>query len=347
LTGEVASALEAQQAADIAKGFVGTEDANGKADLGGVINSLTVRAKDQVMVKVTLAEIRRDVIKQLGMDIAGSNWTVFKSPTNFLLDFPATSATAAPLSQTFIDLKGTAGKASTEVNVKALEKDGVARILAEPTLTAISGEASKFKAGGTFPVPSSVPTCSSQNGQQQVCTIGIDFKPYGVTLGFTPVVLSSGRISMRIATEVTDIDFENTFQFSSGGNSVTVPGTRTRQAESTVELPSGGAVAMAGLIQQEVKAHLNGLPGLMKLPILGALFRSHDYQRNETELVIIVTPYLVKPVAPSELARPDDNFVDPTDAQSLLLGKLNKIYGVAGQNGLPTTYRGNVGFIHD
>jgi pilus assembly protein CpaC len=305
-----------------------------------------VRAKDQVMVKVILAEVRRDIIKQLGMEITGTNWRVFNSPMNFLLDLPTTSATAAPLSQTFIDLKGTAGKASTEANIKALEQDGVARVLAEPTLTAISGEASKFKAGGTFPVPSSVPTCSVNNGQQ-VCTIGIDFKPYGVTLGFTPIVLSSGKISMRVTTEVTDIDFENTFQFNSGGLSVTVPGTRVRQAETTVELPSGGAVALAGLIQQEVKAHLNGLPGLMKLPILGALFRSHDYQRNETELVIVVTPYIVKPVAPNEIARPDDNFVDPTDAQSLLLGKLNKIYGVAGTNGLPNGYRGTVGFIHD
>jgi pilus assembly protein CpaC len=347
LTGEVASALEAQQAADIAKGFIGTEDAAGKADKGEVINSLTVRAKDQVMVKVTLAEVRRDVIKQLGMDITGTNWRVFKSPTNFLLNFPATSATAEPLSNTFIDLNASAGKARTDTLVRALEKDGVARVLAEPTLTAISGEASKFKAGGTFPVPSSVPTCSTQNGQQQVCTIGIDFKPYGVTLGFTPVVLSTGKISMRVTTEVTDIDFENTFQFNSGAASVTVPGTRTRQAETTVELPSGGAVAMAGLIQQEVKAHLNGLPGLMKLPILGALFRSHDYQRNETELVIIVTPYIVKPVSPNDIARPDDNFIDPTDAQTLLLGKLNKIYGVAGTNGLPTDYRGSVGFIHD
>jgi len=346
LTGEVASALEAQQAADIAKGFVGHVDANGKDDKGDVINSLTVRAKDQVMVKVTLAEIRRDIIKQLGMDITGSNWSVFKSPTNFLLNFPTASATAVPLSQTFFDIKGSAGRATTEANIKALEQDGLARVLAEPTLTAISGEASKFKAGGTYPVPSSVPTCTNIGSTNQ-CTIGIDFKPYGVTLGFTPVVLSTGRISMRVTTEVTDIDFENTFQFAEGGTSITVPGTRTRQAETTVELPSGGAMAMAGLIQQEVKAHLNGLPGLMKLPILGALFRSHDYQRNETELVIVVTPYIVKPVAPGDIARPDDNFVDPNDAQATLLGKLNKIYGVAGTNGLPGGYRGTVGFIHD
>ncbi len=345
LTGEVASALEAQQAADIAKGFVGSQDAAGKDMKGEVINSLTVRAKDQVMVKVTIAEIRRDIIKQLGMDITGTNWQLFKTPTNFLLDFPATNGTSQPVASTLFNL-GNPGVSKTAASIKALERDGVARVLAEPTLTAISGEASKFTAGGTYPVPSSIPTCST-NGGQQVCTIGIEFKPYGVTLGFTPVVLSTGRISMRITTEVTDIDFENTFQFSSSGTSLNVPGTRTRQAESTVELPSGGAIAMAGLIQQEVIAHLNGLPGLMKLPILGALFRSHDYQRNETELVIIATPYIVKPVAPSDIARPDDNFVDPTDAQSLLLGKLNKIYGVAGSNGLPSGYRGQVGFIHD
>ncbi|MBV9568810.1 MAG: secretin, partial [Hyphomicrobiales bacterium] len=284
-----------------------------------------------------------DIIKQLGMDITGTNWRVFKSPTDFLLDFPVTSGTSQPVSNTNIDIIGSAGKAKTEASIKALEKDGVARILAEPTLTAISGEASKFTAGGTFPVPSSVPTCSATT-----CVIGIDFKPYGVTLGFTPVVLSEGRISMRITTEVTEIDFENTFQTTLGNNtSINVPGTRTRQAESTVELPSGGAVAMAGLIQQNVVAHLNGLPGLMKLPILGALFRSRDYQRNETELAIIATPYIVRPVAPSDIARPDDNFVDATDPQALLLGKLNKIYGVAGANAPPPNYRGSVGFIHD
>ena len=343
LTGEVASALEAQQAADIAAGFIGHVDATGKDDKGNVINSLTVRAKDQVMVKVTLAEIRRDIIKQLGMDITGTNWRIFKSPTNFLLDFPTTNGTAQPVSNTVFNITGSAGAAKTSASIRALERDGMARILAEPTLTAISGEASKFTAGGTFPVPASVPTCS-----QTSCVIGIDFKPYGVTLGFTPVVLSAGRISMRITTEVTEIDFENTFQTTlNGNNSINVPGTRTRQAESTVELPSGGAVAIAGLIQQNVVAHLNGLPGLMKLPILGALFRSRDYQRNETELAIIATPYIVKPVAPSEIARPDDNFVDATDAQALLLGKFNKIYGVAGSNGLPSNYRGTVGFIHD
>ncbi|SEC80788.1 pilus assembly protein CpaC [Rhizobiales bacterium GAS188] len=344
LTGEVASALEAQQAADIAGGFVGHLDAGGKDSKGNLINSLTVRARDQVMVKVTIAEVRRDIIKQLGMDITGTNWRIFNSPTNFLLDFPITSGTSQPVSATSFRIQGSAGSAKTLGDIKALEKDGVARILAEPTLTAISGEASKFTAGGTFPVPSGVPTCSASGN----CVIGIDFKPYGVTLGFTPVVLSAGRISMRITTEVTEIDFENTFQAQLSGNtSVNVPGTRTRQAESTVELPSGGAVAIAGLIQQNVVSHLNGLPGLMKLPILGALFRSRDYQRNETELAIIATPYIVKPVAPSQIARPDDNFVDATDAQAILLGKFNKIYGVAGSNGLPSSYRGTVGFIHD
>jgi pilus assembly protein CpaC len=341
LTGEVASALDAQQAADIAKGFIGHLDGGAKDTTGDVINSLTVRAKDQVMVKVTIAEISREIIKQLGMDITGTNWRVFKSPTDFLLNFPATNSTSQPVSNTNIDIIGSAGKAKTEASIKALEKDGVAHILAEPTLTAISGEASKFTAGGTFPVPTNE-TCTGAGGTPP-CTVGVDFKPYGVTLGFTPVVLSPGRISLRLTTEVTDIDFENTFTFVN----ITVPGTKTRQAESTVELPSGGAVALAGLIQQEVVKHLNGLPGLMKLPILGALFRSQDYQRNETDLVIIVTPYIVKPVAPSDIARPDDNFVDPTDPQTLLLGKLNKIYGVAGANSPPPNYRGSVGFIHD
>ncbi|MBV8184248.1 MAG: pilus assembly protein N-terminal domain-containing protein, partial [Hyphomicrobiales bacterium] len=146
LTGEVGSALEAQQAMDIARGFIGHLDGGAKDATGDVINSLTVRAKDQVMVKVTIAEITRDIIKQLGMDITGTNWRVFKSPTDFLLNFPVTDSTSQPVSNTNINILGSAGKAKTDANIKALEKDGVARVLAEPTLTAISGEASKFTA---------------------------------------------------------------------------------------------------------------------------------------------------------------------------------------------------------
>jgi len=347
LTGEVGSMQEAQQAADIAKGFLGRTDAAGKEEVGDLINSLTVRAKDQVMVKVTVAEIRREIVKQLGIDVTGTNWRIFKSPTNFLLDFPANNGFSEPLSNTAINLTGSAGAAKTSYMIKALERDGVARVLAEPTLTAISGEAAKFVAGGEFPVPTQVTCQAATNGTIQ-CNPTIEFKPYGVTLGFTPVVLSSGRISMRVTTEVTDIDFENQFKTSdAAGNTIIIPGTRTRKAETTVELPSGGSMATAGIIQEQVKSHINGLPGLMKLPILGALFRSHDYQRDETELTIIATPYVVKPVAPTALARPEDNYIDPTDPQALLLGKLNKIYGVAGTNGLPPDYRGSVGFIHD
>jgi pilus assembly protein CpaC len=163
-----------------------------------------------------------------------------------------------------------------------------------------------------------------------------------VTLNFTPVVMSEGRISMRVATEVTEVDADNNIRF----DNITVPGFRVRKAETTVEVPSGGTMMTAGLIQQTSKQAINGLPGLMNLPILGTLFRSRDYQRNETELVIMVTPYLAKAMDPRQVARPDDGFVDSHDAQAALLGRLNKIYG-AGSPAAARGYRGRVGFITD
>ncbi|MBY0256439.1 MAG: secretin, partial [Methylobacterium sp.] len=221
------------------------------------------------------------------------------------------------------------------------------RILAEPTLTAISGESAKFTAGGEIPVP------ASQNCTGGVCSIGISFKQYGVSLSFTPVVLAQNRISVRVGTEVSEIDQQNSFNFVSAGTTATgaqntsVPGFTLRKSETTVELASGATMMTAGLIQQRNKAAISGLPGLINLPIIGALFRSRDYQRQETELMIMVTPYIAKPMEPRQIARPDDGFVDAQDAQAILLGRLNKLYGVAGANPLGNGYRGRVGFITD
>jgi pilus assembly protein CpaC len=337
LSGTVQNVSEAQQAIDIAKAFVGvTATATGSTS-GSVINSLTVRGRDQVMLKVTVAEVQRQALKQLGINSSGS-WIVGNASITPNIDNPFT-INPQVLSGTSI---GAAfGGTNPNFQLRAIERAGLSRVLAEPTLTAISGESAKFTAGGEVPVPSNQ-TCTPLAGGGQSCTIGIEFKPFGVQLSFTPVVLAEGRISMRVATEVTDIDAENRVQF----NTVQVPGFRVRKAETTVEVPSGGSMMTAGLIQQQTRQAINGIPGLVNLPILGALFRSRDYQRNETELMIMVTPYLAKPVEPRAVSRPDDGFVDAHDAQSYLLGRLNKIYG-QGAPAASRGYRGRVGFITD
>jgi pilus assembly protein CpaC len=218
-----------------------------------------------------------------------------------------------------------------------MERDGLLRTLAEPTLTAISGETANFLAGGEFPIPVA----------QDDNTVTIEFKKFGVGLGFTPLVMSEGRISLKISTEVSDIsnDFAVTIGRINEAQTV-VPSLNVRRAETTVELPSGGSISMAGLIKDTARSEITGTPGLKDLPILGALFRSRDFQQNQTELVVIVTPYVVNPVQEDELALPTEGLALATDRQTILFGRLNKIYGKPGRR--PTgVYHGNVGYIVD
>src|SRR5262249_16051070 len=225
---------------------------------------------------------------------------------------------------------------------------GVLRTLAEPNLTAISGESASFLAGGEFPVPGGF-VCDSTTHN---CQIEVQFKKFGVGLNFTPVVLSGGRISLKVMSEVSEVTSDNELilqQAVSAGQSasVTIPGIKTRRAETTVEIPSGGSLAMAGMIQEQTKQQINGLPGLMQLPILGALFKSRDFINNTTELMVIVTPYVVHPVARRDLSLPDDGFADASDPATILLGRLNRIYGSAGHVEPHGGYFGQYGFIID
>jgi pilus assembly protein CpaC len=337
LIGSVPNASDASQAMDIAKAFVGVTASAAGASAGAVINSLTIRGRDQVLLKVTIAEVSRQALKQLGVDAAGS-WISRSFNAGAALSNPFSVNLDQPSSRLNL------GDSSNGAVLRAMERAGVSRILAEPTLTAVSGEAAKFTAGGEIPVPiSQTCTASLVPGLAPSCQIGLEFKPFGVSLNFSPVVLSEGRISMRVATEVTEVDQENS---RSVGGTIQVPGFRVRKADTTIEVPSGGTMMTAGLIQQSSRQAVNGLPGLMNLPILGTLFRSRDYLRNETELLIMVTPYLAKPADPRQVVRPDDGFVDAHDAQTVLLGRLNKIYG-AGSAGAAQGYRGRVGFIAD
>ncbi len=338
LVGVVPNASEATQAVDIAKAFVGGASSWRS---GTVINSLTLRDRDQVMVKVTVSEISRKAIKQLGINSTGE-WKLGKFSITPSIENPF-PLQPQQLSATAIG----AGLGNTQnFTLRALERAGMARVLAEPTVTAISGESAKFTAGGEVPVPKGQ-NCSYDIFNRRTCQVQIEYKPIGVALNFTPIVMSDTKISMRIATEVTELDFENQLRMSGANEeALNTPAFRVRKSDTTVELPSGGTLATAGLIQRVSKQSINGLPGLMNLPIIGTLFRSRDYQREETELMIMVTPYIAKPMQPNQIQRPDDGFVEAHDSQAILLGRLNKIYG-SGGGPVPQAYKGRVGFIAD
>jgi len=338
LTGNVSSPIEAQQAFDIASRLVD----DGKK----VVNGIAVHGRDQVMLKVTVAEVQRDIVKQLGIDLnttpggVGFGSAVLNlSNTN---PFPV-------YGQALVQSNAITGTwKSIAKTLRAMERAGVIRTLAEPNLTAISGESANFIAGGEFPIPAGY-TCDpvSRNCQYQ-----IQWKKFGVSLNFTPVVLAEGRISLKVMTEASELSTENqlTLVQSLGvgqSTTLTIPSIKTRRAETTVELPSGGSLAMAGMISEQTKQQLNGIPGLMQLPVLGALFKSRDYLNKQTELMVLVTPYVVRAVAQKDLSRPDDGYADASDPASILIGRFNRIYGVAGKVDPKVSYHGKPGFIID
>ena len=341
LTGSVANAREAQMALDIANGFISnTESVVATGNVATVttttfkvINSLTIRGLDQVSLHVLVSEIRRDVAKQLGVNLSaalsnsglagsGNTHSTFPFPLNGTNDGGGATS-----------LGWVNGIQNITATLQAFESQGVAKTLAEPTVTAISGESAKFLAGGTVPVEQHY---TSANG---VVTQTYQQTAYGVTLNFTPIVLSEGRIQLHIGTEVTDVDYTN--------NVPGLPGFRTRRNETTVELPSGGSIVTAGLISSRSAQIISGVPGAMNLPILGALFRSRDFIKEETELLIVVTPYIVHAFDPKQIVRPDQNFSEASDPQGWLLGRVNRIYSPNAAGNPTPAYTGKVGFITD
>lgn len=336
LSGSAANAMEAQQAQEIATRLAGGMDK--------VVNNIAVRGRDQVMLKVTVAEVQRDIIKQLGIDLSGSmNYGTAVVNFNNTNPFTAFGRPLVAGNNVATSFGRTGSVPSVTATMRAMESAGVVRTLAEPNLTAISGESATFVAGGEFPLPKGY-TCDPIS---RACTTQIDFKKFGISLNFTPVVLAEGRISLRVMTEVSELSPDNSITLDQGGNTLTIPSVKTRRAETTLEIPSGGSMAMAGLIQEQTKQSINGLPGLMQVPVLGTLFRSRDYVNRNTELMVIVTPYVVRAVAQKDLSRPDDGFADAPDPQSDLLGNINRIYGVAGRAEPGRKYRGAYGFITD
>jgi pilus assembly protein CpaC len=331
LSGSAASPIEAQQAGDLAARLAGGAEK--------VVNSIVVRGRDQVMLKVTVAEVQRNIIKQLGIDL-NANLAYGTTVVNFSNTNPFTANGQTPANNLTAAFGATP---SVKATLRAMESAGVVRTLAEPNLTAISGESATFIAGGEFPFPTGVTCQSAQGGGSGPCSPSISFKKFGISLNFTPVVLTEGRISLRVMTEVSEISLDNSITISG----TTVPSIKTRRAETTLEIPSGGAMAMAGLIQEQTKQAINGFPGLAQLPVLGTLFRSRDFVNNQTELMVLVTPYIVRAVAQKDLSRPDDGFANASDPQADLLGSINRIYGVPGRVGPAQNYRGTYGFITD
>jgi len=321
LGGVAANAAEAKAAMDLAVRYTGSDKK--------VMSMVKITGKDQVMLRVRIAEVQRNVIKQFGIDTE----VAFSAGSDFVASMVNPIAFAPILGNAVGASYNDGGDGVTAI-VRALENDNLLRVLAEPTLTAISGESAKFLAGGEFPVP----VGADDNA------VSVEFKPFGVGLGFTPVVLSGGRISLRIVTEISELTNENAIGVPTGAGTIIIPGLRVRRAETTVELPSGGSMVMAGLIKEDTKQTIAGVPGAKDLPVLGALFRSRDFTTNQSEMVAIVTPFIVDAVNDKQLATPLDRLNFPTDRQTILFGRLNKIYGVAGDRP-KGTYHGNVGFI--
>lgn len=335
LSGSVRSPAMSENARQIARRFVVGDE--------NVVNLLSVVEDQQVLLQVRIAEVSRTVLKELGItfqDQLGARGNTRNSAANAFTTITSTNfanrlatfagSLASPfLSNSFAFDRGTGDVLTLTIN--ALERNGLIKTLAEPNLTAVSGETAKFLAGGEFPIP-----VAADNGQ-----IAIEFRPFGIGLNFTPMVLNAGRISMRIATEVSALSQSGAITLAS----ISVPALTVRRAESTVELPSGGSLIIAGLIQDDFAATIAGIPGFKDLPILGQFFRSNNLTRQETELVIAVTAYLVRPVERQALMLPTEGLPPPSDYDLYALGRLHGIYAKPGSPTAPTALKGPIGYI--
>lgn len=341
LTGAVENPVEAEDARRLSARFISKDDE--------VINRLSVLGSNQVNLRVRMAEVSRSALKQFGF-----NWDAFFSagPINAALAIGNPVLGAAVAGSQFLRNPDPAvnnlglalnnGSVSLNTVIDALADEGLVSVLAEPNLTAVSGETANFLAGGEFPVP--VPQSSSGGGAP---TITIEFKQFGVSLDFTPTVLKNNLISLKVVPEVSQLSDAGSIEIEG----FRIPSLTTRRAETTVELGSGQSFAIAGLFQNDTNHNISKFPGLGDLPILGALFRSSKFQRQETELVIVVTPYLVRPVSAMKLAAPTDGLVQPNDYERIVLGRTYRPQlqqgkpAPTGASGKPLA--GSVGFMLD
>lgn len=299
VSGQVATPADAGQVMGLARSFL--------ADKQTADNRLTVASSIQISLRVRIAEMSRSVSRELGVNWQalqgiGTHAAIALATANPLT---ATSATPNALTGAYVG-----GSTAIAAVIDALAQNNLVHMLAEPNLTTMSGEPASFLVGGEFPIPIS----------QQNNAISVVFKQYGVNLSFVPTVMSDGRINVHVRPEVSQLTSQGAVQLSSGNNSISVPALTVRRADTTIEVGSGDSFAIAGLLQETVTQGTSAIPFLGELPVLGALFRSDSFQRNESELVIIVTPTIVHPVSdPAALHRPDDAFVPPTDLERILL----------------------------
>lgn len=320
VTGTVLSGDDLEKATQIAVQFAG--------DPKNVANIATVVGPQQVMLQVTVAEVNREAVKQLGINISGT--AVIGGANVGLNNAPSLGGASNVIGTNGATIAGNFLGASITAQVRALERNSALRTLAEPNLTAMSGQEAEFLAGGEFPIPNNV-----DNGK-----ISYGFKEFGVKLKFTPTVRSNGVIGLVVDTSVSEPSTEGGFAVSG----ITIPGTKTRQAKTSVELAAGETLAIGGLMQDSVRQQINKLPFLGDLPIIGTLFRSRDFIHSKTELVILVTPYLAQPGPMPAL--PTDGMTIASDAEAVFLGRMEKMYGV-GPGGMRGSYKGKVGFVLD
>lgn len=303
LSGTVSSDGAAGRAALIARRFVGSDQA--------LVNLININREQQVLIQVRVAEVQRNLLKEIGVTSVFNEGILGHASAGGAV-FPRGLIKGNDFAGSFI-LSGIEGLL---LQLRLLEERGLVRNLAEPNLVAVSGETASMLAGGEYPIP--VP---DKDG------IKIEFKPFGVTLSFLPVVLDDGRISMKLNTEVSTLSTTNTVEWRLvNGDSLNINSFTVRRASSTVELPNGGSLMIAGLIQNDVLSGLAGVPGVMDIPVFGQLFRSDSFRRNETELVIIVNASLVRPTAPNTLVDPTQTLSPGGDLDKWLFGRMLGYY---------------------
>jgi pilus assembly protein CpaC len=336
LTGQVRNAAVAEKALKIVQDFIGenkssmaSSSASSKDENPNpkIVNLLRITSGQQVMLRVRVGEVNRDALKRLNIDpsvvLSGSGNFFFKGATGTGIEGLTGSITGpsgAFTLPTAGNVRGTLiptwtdGNSSVRAQLQALERDGLFRLLAEPNLVAISGEQAEFLAGGEIPVP----VAQGSTTGAATSAVTVEYKPYGVSVKFTPDVLSESRVRIKVQPEVSDV----TFASGAVVGGLPIPAVSTRRAKTTVELAPGESFMIAGLIKDQTRSQIDQMPMVKELPILGALFRSTEFQRNETELVIAVTPYIVDPVKSSDVKLPTDDFRPASNFEMFFFGAL-------------------------
>ena len=309
-----------------------------KGDAPGTIQVVDFAGNDVTLSGTTAADYLRSTVSgtSLNSAVSGVLGSSVANSITSVIGSVLTNTTGNVLTNTVENIARTAFDTVTGNNasacMQAFERVGLLRTLAEPNLTSVNGESASFLAGGEFPVP------ASRDSEGQVT---VTYKPYGVGLAFRPVVLSGGRISLQVKVEVSELSSQGGLTIGAGtASSITLPGLTVRRSENTIEIPSGGSMMIAGLLQENSRQTVDSLPGVTNLPVLGSLFRSRDYLMGETELVVIVEPYIVSPTSPGRMQTPADGLRIASDSQTILFGQLNQVYGLP--NAPPA---GSVGYV--